>query len=83
MTNPVGYSSDRHRIIVLNDCFIKMSRKYEFVAIYDFDEFIFPRSFDLVKDFNDKKINYVCSDKKQICYRKPFEFNNKNEKLNK
>jgi hypothetical protein len=79
MTNPVGYSSDKHRIIVLNDCFIKMSRKYEFVAIYDFDEFIFPRSFDLVKDFNDSGKNFDCSDKKQICYRKPFEFNNKNE----
>jgi hypothetical protein len=50
ISNPVGWSSDRHRIIVFNDCFIKMSRKYEFVAIYDFDEFIFPRTFDLVKD---------------------------------
>jgi hypothetical protein len=71
--NPVGYSSDKHRIVVLNDCFIKISRKYEFVAIYDFDEFIFPRTFDLEKDQN--KV-YDCSDKKQICDRKPFEFNN-------
>ena len=79
ITNPVGWSSDRHRIVLLNDCFIKLSRKYEFVAVYDFDEFIFPRTFDFVKEFYEKKTVYDCSDKKQICNRKPFEFNSTNE----
>ena len=82
LSSSVPWSYDRQKIIALNDCFIKMSKKYEFVAIYDFDEFIFPRTFDLVKDFYDKNTFYGCSNKDKICDRTPFYFNNTNSSQN-
>ena len=77
------WSYDRHKIIALNDCFIKLSRKFEFVGVYDFDEIIFPRTFDLVKDFYDKKTIYNCKNKKEICDRMPFYFKNKKSHFNR
>ena len=59
-----------------------MSRKYEFVAIYDFDEFIFPRTFYFVKDFYKKKSIYSCSNKKTNCDMMPFYYNNTNSSQN-
>ena len=73
----VGWSSNVHRIVVLNDCFIRLSKKYEFVAIYDFDEFIFPRTMHFIKDFYDKNETYSCEAKNQICSQFPFVFRKK------
>ncbi len=76
----IGSTTDRQRIIVLNDCFIKLSQKYEFVAIYDFDEFIFPRNFN---HLNKPKRVLSCDNKKEICNKTPFFFDKNTDGKNK
>ena len=72
----VGWTANEHRIVVLNDCFTKLSKTYEYVAIYDFDEFIYPRTLDNIKHFYDNKSFYSCKNKSEICSMNPFVFTN-------
>ena len=62
--------------LTTNDCFSAMRYKHEFIAHYDLDEIIFPRSFDNIKDFYGKKTNYNCKDSNEICSINPFTFKN-------
>jgi hypothetical protein len=51
-----------------------MSQQYEFVSIYDLDEFIFPRDLK-VNDFFGKQELAKCDDYKKICQEKTFTKN--------
>jgi hypothetical protein len=59
-----------------NDCFSVLRYKHEFIAHYDLDEIIFPRSYDNIKDFYEKKSNYDCKNHNKICSLNPFTFKN-------
>jgi hypothetical protein len=67
-----------HEELSLNDCYITMSYTYEFVAVYDLDEFVFPRTIDPQQRFSDFKLNKTRNDTechaKSICEKKGFEF---------
>jgi hypothetical protein len=41
-----GYTSNSHERINTNDCYTNFQYEYEYVTNYDFDEIIFPRSYD-------------------------------------
>jgi hypothetical protein len=62
--------------LTTNDCFSVLRYKHEFIAHYDLDEIIFPRSFDNIKDFYEKKSNYNCKNPNEICSLNPFTFKN-------
>ena len=53
--------------ITSNDCLTVLRYKHEFVAHYDLDEFIFPRSLDNYKGFHEKQIYNRCENKNSIC----------------
>ena len=76
LSKQVGWTANEHRIVVLNDCFTKLSKKYEYVGIYDFDEFIYPRQLNNVKDFYEKKALFSCKNKSEICSLNPFGLSN-------
>ena len=60
----------------VNDCFTVLSKKHEFIGYYDFDEFVYPRTMDNLKDFYENKTFYKCDDDhSRICSLKPFENN--------
>jgi hypothetical protein len=63
-----------HEEITGNDCFTFLREKHEFIAYYDFDEFVFTRQMDLMTDFYDKNIIYSCDNesKNSICELNPF-----------
>jgi hypothetical protein len=63
--------------LTTNDCFGVMRYKHEFIAHYDLDEIIFPRSLDSIKDFYEKRANYNCENSDKICSLNPFK-NGKN-----
>jgi hypothetical protein len=58
-----------HEEITGNDCFTFLREKHEFIAYYDFDEFVFTRQMGLISDFYDKNIIYSCNNesKNSIC----------------
>lgn len=58
--------------ITRNDCFTVLRCKHEFVAHYDLDEFIFPRSLNNYEDFYKRQSNYSCENKNSICSLNPF-----------
>jgi hypothetical protein len=66
----------KHEQITSNDCLTQMSKKHEFINLYDLDEFIFPRTMNTsyTSEFN-------CKDKKSLCSNKPFEYNNNNKSV--
>ena len=64
-----------HEQITANDCFSVMSQQYEFVAIYDLDEFIFPRDLKVKDFFLAKQELPKCDDYKKICKEKIFTKN--------
>ena len=59
--------------VTSNDCLTVLRYKHEFVALYDLDEFIFPRSLDNYKDFHEKQSNYNCENKNSICSLNPID----------
>ena len=58
----------KHEKITSNDCLSQMSRKHEFINLYDFDEFVFPRTMNA-----SSKPLFSCNDKKSLCSSKPFD----------
>ena len=53
-----------HEDLSANDCYLTERNKFEFVALYDYDEFIFPRRFDsneYLKDINSCNDPKICS----------------------
>jgi hypothetical protein len=58
----------KHDHMSSNDCYITMSQKYEFVALYDLDEVIYTRS------LNSQNMTLVesCKNSSSICQLKPF-----------
>jgi hypothetical protein len=54
----------KHEHLTANDCYFQLSKKHEYVAYYDLDEFIMPRAFESSFDCN----------KFKICSLKPFGF---------
>ena len=61
-----------HEQLTVNDCLTVLNKKHEFIGYYDLDEFVFPRSFDSIKDFYEKKSSYTCDKRKLICALHPF-----------
>lgn len=55
-----------HNHITANDCYIQYGYKYEYVALYDLDELIVPRTLSSVKMFNEKKL-FSCMKDNQVC----------------
>ena len=81
----IGTNMDAHRVVTYNDCFTILSKTYEFIEIIDFDEFIFPRNLDNLKDFFSKNSSYSCDSKSQdlICQVDPFTYkSNRPEAIN-
>ena len=70
-----GGHSIRHHFeqLTSNDCFTVMKENHEFIAFYDLDEFIFPRTIE--NAFNSTTNYYSCNSYDSICSIKPFEFN--------
>jgi hypothetical protein len=66
-----------HEKITSNDCYTILSQKHELIGYYDLDEFVFPRTLDLL-DFYEKKKYYSCglNNSKSICDSNPFYFKN-------
>ena len=58
--------------ITSNDCLTVLRYKHEFVALYDLDEFIFPRSLENYIDFHENKSNFRCENKNSICPFNPI-----------
>ena len=58
----------KHEQITSNDCVTNLKRSHEFIAYYDLDEFIFPRSQNITFERLVK-----CDDKKKLCSVNPFE----------
>ncbi|RNA21174.1 hypothetical protein BpHYR1_011251 [Brachionus plicatilis] len=52
------YIKNTHERLNSNDCLMKNRHEYQYISNYDFDEFIFPRSFetDHVKNVNESNI---------------------------
>ena len=67
-----------HEKITSNDCYTILSQKHELIGYYDLDEFVFPRTLDLLEDFSKKNNYYSCSSNssKAICDSNPFYFKN-------
>jgi hypothetical protein len=42
-----GYTSNAHERMNTNDCYMHYKYEYEYVTNYDFDEFIFPRKYNM------------------------------------
>ena len=72
----IGHSMDPHRVVTYNDCFTVLSKKHEFIAVIDFDEFIYPRSYDTLKDFYGNSSIYKCNkeSRNSICSMSPLKF---------
>ena len=70
----IGWSPNIHQIVVLNDCFTVLSKKYEFVAIYDFDEYIYPRNKNTAINLKDKIEPLNCQKKEKICSSKSLVY---------
>ncbi len=72
----VGQSMDAHRVVTYNDCFTVLSKKHEFIAVIDFDQFIYPRSYDTLKDFYGNNSIYKCNkeSRNSICSMNPLKF---------
>ena len=68
---PVWDSRSPHEDMSSNDCYITESEKYEFVAIYDVDEIVLPKSFEHVQDktfLSCYRNNEICSDQSLFPY---------------
>lgn len=70
--NPTFSSKNRwkHQKITSNDCYSSLESIYEFVAYYDFDELILPRSFQSISGYTSKYVDYDgCSNEedKKLC----------------
>lgn len=63
---------NRHEPLTVNDCFTILKEKYEFIAHYDIDEFIYPRSLDSVKYIEGINSSVSCESKSSICSSRPF-----------
>ena len=61
-----------------NDCFTVLSRKHEFIGRYDVDEYVRPRSLDLLKHFYYKNDEYD-----SICSSTPFFYINTSNSFEK
>ena len=61
--------------LTANDCFTVMKQKYEFIGYYDLDEYVFPRTLEIIKDFKPAKSYYSCNSYNKICLNKPFQNN--------
>ena len=72
----IGTSMDAHRVVTLNDCFTVLNKKYEFIAVIDFDEFIYPRNYNTLEDFYEKNTIYKCNkeSRNSICSMNPLKF---------
>ena len=56
---------NHHNHLSPNDCYSRLSYKYEFVALYDLDELIIPRSYDPLQIIKSKEI-YECEKKNKL-----------------
>ena len=77
-TNKVNRKlNDAHMKFAINDGFLVLSQKHEFISIYDFDEFVFPRTMNF-----DKLLDYSCNNSKDsICNLNPFVNNYKSSRI--
>ena len=66
----------QHEQLTANDCFTVMKQKYEFIGYYDLDEYVFPRSLEVIKDLNSSNY-YSCNSFNKICSHKPFQISYK------
>jgi hypothetical protein len=68
----LSYMSERvnPEEICLNDCYVNLGYKYEFIAVLDLDEIVFPRSHTPYQQFS--RINASC-DAHNVCQTKPFD----------
>ena len=58
-----------HEQLTANDCLSQMKQKHEFIARYDLDEFVFPRTFNM------NLSNFInCQSHTTICSQKLFDF---------
>jgi hypothetical protein len=69
--NPFA-SRSFHEQVTVNDCFTVLKEKYEFIANFDLDEFIFPRNYKNYEDFYEKNATYSCDRLDKICQLKVF-----------
>lgn len=67
----------KHEQITSNDCLTHMSKYHEFVAYYDIDEFIFPRTLNITY-----KPQFSCTDKSSLCSMRPFTYTEVNPYYN-
>ena len=70
----------QHEPLTVNDCFVVLKEKYEFIAHYDLDEFIFPRTFNNFNDFYKKNVSLACTKSAEICHLNVFENSYKTKK---
>ena len=78
----IGWTPNVHRIVVLNDCFTRLSKKYEFILIHDFDEFVYPRNMDTLEDFYNQKRLLSCNNLDEICSSVPLVYKKDNNLYN-
>ncbi len=66
----------RFQQINYNDCFTILKQKYEFIGIYDTDEYFYPRTLNIQENFHKNSTTYSCDDTSRtlICNKSQFNF---------
>ena len=78
------YNRADYEQLTSNDCFTVLKQKHEFIAYYDTDEYIYPRTMDNFEDFFNKSVIYNCDSKSRssICSKTPLNFKYNNSESN-
>jgi hypothetical protein len=72
MTKQVCRMTLEHEELSLQDCWSQLGYIYEFVAVYDLDEFVFPRSVKPWQQYNQIMSSPDNCDAKRKCKENPF-----------
>ncbi len=62
---------NHHNHVSPNDCYSRLSYKYEFVALFDLDELIIPRTYDPLNMIKSKEI-FKCEKNSKLCDLNPI-----------
>jgi hypothetical protein len=67
-SSPVAVSVNRwkHQAITANDCYRTLSKTHEYVSMYDFDEIILPRQYNM-SNFEEARDPFNCDRLNSIC----------------